>query len=629
MSSFRDSSILIIETGRTVVRAGLGIHELLKTPAVEIPARVGLRQIVGESSSNFAANGKQSSGTGEGSASSTRRSSLPFHTNPTAKVNDYLVGVQLDEALEASQDVLISWPFADGDIRDWTQAEAIWKHVIFNRLQIKRTQNESPAMLSIMPGLSRASQERLCQVFFERFNAASFAIVERPMTQIYATGQLNGVVVDIGYEKTDVSPIYDGFIVHSARSSTYLGIADCEKYLANLLRSNQIVMAAASPPDSPQDPEAVQAFLLDLVKHIWAEGYVRVPSDGQIAEVLEDEGVTDIAAVLVAGREKAVIEAGTKKKATAKASAAEQARAKEIEALDLITLQFRDRSITLGKERHRFCEPLFDPSLLSSLPQREDRNPEDDPLSLQDTVGFSVGQTDVEQRQYIWQGLFVTGDLASRVKGIGTALQSRLSSFILGNPDQHNIQPRAIRVISVPEYFAEYREKGDGFAAFLGTSIVAKISFNDAQGKNFVSKTDYDEKGPLASPKIYPQNTRHFKTTSMAPTKKSKSAKSTESIASRLALVVKSGKYTLGYKSALKQMRSGKAKLVLIAGNCPPLRKSEIEYYAMLSKTTVHHFAGTNVALGTAAGKLFRVGVMTVTDQGDSDLLTFAEGNAA
>jgi hypothetical protein len=50
------------------------------------------------------------------------------------------------------------------------------------------------------------------------------------------------------------------------------------------------------------------------------------------------------------------------------------------------------------------------------------------------------------------------------------------------------------------------------------------------------------------------------------------------------------------------------AKLVLIAGNCPPLRKSELEYYAMLSKTAVHHFAGTNVALGTAAGKMFRVG---------------------
>ncbi|KAJ3550341.1 hypothetical protein NMY22_g544 [Coprinellus aureogranulatus] len=118
------------------------------------------------------------------------------------------------------------------------------------------------------------------------------------------------------------------------------------------------------------------------------------------------------------------------------------------------------------------------------------------------------------------------------------------------------------------------------------------------------------------------------KTAAMAPTKKSKATKNTESIASRLALVVKSGKYSLGYKSALKQMRSGKAKLVLIAGNCPPLRKSELEYYAMLSKTTVHHFAGTNVALGTAAGKLFRVGVMTVLDQGDSDLLSFTEASA-
>lgn len=61
-------------------------------------------------------------------------------------------------------------------------------------------------------------------------------------------------------------------------------------------------------------------------------------------------------------------------------------------------------------------------------------------------------------------------------------------------------------------------------------------------------------------------------------------------------------------KVPLKLTYISLAKLVLIAGNCPPLRKSELEYYAMLSKTTVHHFAGTNVALGTAAGKLFRVG---------------------
>ena len=45
-----------------------------------------------------------------------------------------------------------------------------------------------------------------------------------------------------------------------------------------------------------------------------------------------------------------------------------------------------------------------------------------------------------------------------------------------------------------------------------------------------------------------------------------------ESINSRLALVMKSGKYTLGYRSTIKTLRLGKAKLVILANNAPPLR---------------------------------------------------------
>jgi hypothetical protein len=60
-------------------------------------------------------------------------------------------------------------------------------------------------------------------------------------------------------------------------------------------------------------------------------------------------------------------------------------------------------------------------------------------------------------------------------------------------------------------------------------------------------------------------------------TKQSKAAKWTESIAARFALVIKSGKYTLGYKSALKQMRSGKglsSSVALRLGLEPRLRRS-------------------------------------------------------
>jgi len=85
---------------------------------------------------------------------------------------------------------------------------------------------------------------------------------------------------------------------------------------------------------------------------------------------------------------------------------------------------------------------------------------------------------------------------------------------------------------------------------------------------------------------------------------------------------MKSGKYSLGYKSTVKALRAGKAKLVIIAGNTPVLRKSELEYYAMLSKTQVYYFNGGNNELGTVCGKLFRVGTLAILDAGDSDILS-------
>eukprot|EP00439_Symbiodinium_sp_Y106_P024467 s6540_g2.t9 len=113
----------------------------------------------------------------------------------------------------------------------------------------------------------------------------------------------------------------------------------------------------------------------------------------------------------------------------------------------------------------------------------------------------------------------------------------------------------------------------------------------------------------------------------MSSTKKqSKASKSADSINARLQLVMKSGKYSLGYKTTLKTLRQGKSKLVLISNNCPALRKSEIEYYAMLAKTGVHHFHGDNNELGTACGRYYRVSCLSITDPGDSDIIRSLPG---
>ena len=112
----------------------------------------------------------------------------------------------------------------------------------------------------------------------------------------------------------------------------------------------------------------------------------------------------------------------------------------------------------------------------------------------------------------------------------------------------------------------------------------------------------------------------------MAAKQQSKASKNADSINTRLALVMKSGKYSLGYKTTMKTLRQGKSKLILISNNCPALRKSEIEYYAMLAKTGVHHFHGDNNELGTACGRYYRVSVLSVTDPGDSDIIRSLPG---
>merc|ERR1712166_892035 len=94
-----------------------------------------------------------------------------------------------------------------------------------------------------------------------------------------------------------------------------------------------------------------------------------------------------------------------------------------------------------------------------------------------------------------------------------------------------------------------------------------------------------------------------------------------QNINSKLNLVVKSGKFKIGYRNTIKTLRSGNSKLILIANNCPAIRRTALEYYAVLAKSDVHHFDGNNIELGTALGKLFSVSAMSITDAGDSDIL--------
>ncbi|KAK2958575.1 putative 60S ribosomal protein L30-1 [Blattamonas nauphoetae] len=111
----------------------------------------------------------------------------------------------------------------------------------------------------------------------------------------------------------------------------------------------------------------------------------------------------------------------------------------------------------------------------------------------------------------------------------------------------------------------------------------------------------------------------------MSSAAQAKNKRAQEGVNAKIALMIKSGKYVVGYKETLDTLRKGNAKVILVSSNIPSLRKAELEYYSMLAHVPVHHYNGDNVALGAACGKYFRVGSLCCLDAGDSDILTIAK----
>ena len=99
----------------------------------------------------------------------------------------------------------------------------------------------------------------------------------------------------------------------------------------------------------------------------------------------------------------------------------------------------------------------------------------------------------------------------------------------------------------------------------------------------------------------------------------------TESVNSKLALVMKSGKSVLGLKSTMKALRKGVLRAIFVAANTPSIVKAEINYYSLLAGTHVYPYSGNNIDLGSACGRYHRVGVLGILDAGDSDILNLFE----
>ncbi|RLI21980.1 50S ribosomal protein L30e [Candidatus Bathyarchaeota archaeon] len=88
-----------------------------------------------------------------------------------------------------------------------------------------------------------------------------------------------------------------------------------------------------------------------------------------------------------------------------------------------------------------------------------------------------------------------------------------------------------------------------------------------------------------------------------------------------IATAVKTGKVEFGAKNAIKNAKLGRAKLIILASNCPKDIRADIEYYSKLSKVPIYIYKGTGIDLATVCGKPFIVSALSIRDPGDSEIL--------
>ncbi|MEM4335883.1 MAG: 50S ribosomal protein L30e [Candidatus Anstonellales archaeon] len=107
-------------------------------------------------------------------------------------------------------------------------------------------------------------------------------------------------------------------------------------------------------------------------------------------------------------------------------------------------------------------------------------------------------------------------------------------------------------------------------------------------------------------------------------TRKRKKKEGEGEIEGALKLMVETGKYEMGFRRGQADALLGKAKAIVLAKNTPPINAADIQHYARLSGIPVFVVDKTSLELGSICGRPHPVSVISIYDEGESNILKIA-----
>ncbi|RYG43897.1 hypothetical protein EON67_12360 [archaeon] len=128
------------------------------------------------------------------------------------------------DALSRSAVLALTHPVQGGHIKQWEDAEDLWRFA-FEQDAMHTEPSEHAVMLVDAPDATKATRERMAQLFFDTFDAPALHIISQPVPAIYASGRLTGLVVESGHGVSYAAAVYEGFRVSTAHAPRTCGQA--------------------------------------------------------------------------------------------------------------------------------------------------------------------------------------------------------------------------------------------------------------------------------------------------------------------------------------------------------------------------------------------------------------------